>query len=48
MVMKHRLRMFEKRVLRRILYPRGIMLKEAGGNCTKRCSIIYTLHKILG
>jgi hypothetical protein len=41
---EQRLRVFEKRVIRRIL---GSKREEVGENCTMRSSIICTLHQLL-
>jgi hypothetical protein len=43
---KHRLRMFENRVLRRIFGRKG-KWQEAGEDCIMRSLINYTLHQIL-
>jgi hypothetical protein len=40
---EHRLRVFENRVLRRIVGPKR---NEVGGNCTMRSFITCTLHQV--
>jgi hypothetical protein len=44
---EHRLRMFEKRVLRRISGPERDEVTETGENYTMRSSLICTIHQIL-
>jgi hypothetical protein len=44
---EHRLRVFENRVLRRILGPKGRKWGETGEDCIMRGFITCTLHQIL-
>jgi hypothetical protein len=43
---KHRLKVFEKRVLRRIFDPKRDEVREIGGNCIMKSFITYTLRQM--
>jgi hypothetical protein len=43
---KHRLRVFENRVLRRIFGPKGMRWLENGENCITRSFVICTLRQV--
>jgi hypothetical protein len=43
---EHRLRVFEKRVLRKITGPKGMKGQEGGENYITRSCVICTLHQV--
>jgi hypothetical protein len=45
---KHRLQVFENRVLRKIFGPKRVEITGGQGNCIVGHLIIYTVHQVLG